>query len=338
MRRCQPRRLWWALVPTLGESSPNVHSRRIHALSAALVAAALVLTGCGGSKDSKGSVLDQITVADGTDKTPPTVTIKPKPLTVTETTTKVVKAGSGATVKGDEIVSLKYVLLNGKDSSTLDTNFGKANLGLNLGATDLLPGLKKGLTNQKVGSRLLVAMPPKDAFGTQGNADIKVGGTDTVVFLMDVLSTQKPLKEAQGKAVKPAAGLPTVTMNAGKAATIAIPKGQKPPIKTVAQLLVEGTGPKVGAGQTIRVTYTGALWKDGKVFDSSANSPQGYFETVIGQKQVIKAWDEQLVGKPVGSRVLLVVPPADGYGAAGSPPKISGTDTLVFVVDILAAY
>jgi peptidylprolyl isomerase len=34
----------------------------------------------------------------------------------------------------------------------------------------------------------------------------------------------------------------------------------------------------------------------------------------------------------------MVVPPADGYGAAGSPPKISGTDTLVFVVDILAAY
>ena len=75
-----------------------------------------------------------------------------------------------------------------------------------------------------------------------------------------------------------------------------------------------------------------------QVFDSSANSPQGYFETVIGQKQVIKAWDDQLVGKPVGSRVLLVVPPADGYGAAGSPPKIKGTDTLVFVVDILAAY
>ena len=40
----------------------------------------------------------------------------------------------------------------------------------------------------------------------------------------------------------------------------------------------------------------------------------------------------------LGSRVLLVVPPKDGYGAAGSPPKISGTDTLVFVVDILAAY
>jgi peptidylprolyl isomerase len=266
------------------------------------------------------------------------VTVKPKPLSVKETTTRVVKAGTGEVVKGNEIVSLRYVLVNGKDSSVLDNNYGKQNLGLNLGAAGLLPGLKKGLENQKVGSRILVAMPPKDAFGSQGNADIKVGANDTIVFLMDVLSTEKPLQSAEGTAVRPAAGLPTVTMNEGKAATISIPKGAKPPTKTVGQLLIQGTGDKVKAGQTIRVTYTGALWKDGKNFDSSANSAQGYFETVIGQKQVIKAWDDQLVGKPVGSRVLLVVPPADGYGAAGSPPKISGTDTLVFVVDILAAY
>jgi peptidylprolyl isomerase len=310
---------------------------RITALGAALVAI-LAVSACGGSSQSKGTALDQIQVSGGSDTSAPTVTVKPKPLSVKETTTRVVKDGTGETVKGDEIVSLRYVLLNGKDSSVLDTNYGKQNLGLNLGATDLLPGLKKGLENQKVGSRILVAMPPKDAFGTQGNADIKVAGTDTIVFLMDVLSTEKPLKSAEGTAVKPVAGLPTVTMNDGKAATIAIPKGKKPPTKTVGQLLVQGTGDTVKAGQTIRVTYTGALWKDGKNFDSSANSPQGYFETVIGQKQVIKAWDDQLVGKPVGSRVLLVVPPADGYGAAGSPPKIKGTDTLVFVVDILAAY
>jgi peptidylprolyl isomerase len=304
---------------------------------AALVAV-LAVGACGGSSGATGSALDKVQVTGGSDTSAPTVTIESKPLTVKETTTRVLKDGSGEKVTGDEIVSLRYVLLNGKDSSVLDTNYGKQVLGLNLGAGDLLPGLKKGLENQTVGSRLLVALPPKDAFGSQGNADIKVGANDTIVFLMDVLATQKPLKTAEGTAVKPAAGLPTVTMNDGKAATIAIPKGAKPPTKTVGQLLIQGNGAKVKAGQTIRVTYTGALWKNGQNFDSSANSPQGYFETVIGQKQVIKAWDDQLVGKPVGSRVLLVVPPADGYGAAGSPPKISGTDTLVFVVDILAAY
>jgi peptidylprolyl isomerase len=328
------------VIPPPAKVTLTVQTRPFHALGAALVAAALVLTACGGgSKSSTGSALDQVTVAGGSATTAPTITVKPKPLSVKETTTRVLKGGTGATIKGDEIVSLKYVLVNAKDGAQLDTNFGKQNLGINLGSASLLPGLKKGLANQKVGSRILVAMPPKDAFGSQGNADIKVGGTDTVLFLMDVLSTQTALKSAQGTAVKPVPGLPTVTVPTdGKAATITIPKGAKAPTKTIGQLLIQGSGPKVAAGQTIRVTYTGALWRNGVNFDSSANSPQGYFETIIGAQRVIKAWDSQLVGKPVGSRVLLVVPPADGYGAAGSPPKIKGTDTLVFVVDILAAY
>jgi peptidylprolyl isomerase len=319
-----------------------VLKRRTRTLSTAALAAVVAVGGlsaCGDGKDeAKPTALDQTTVSGGSASEAPKVEVKPKPLSVTETQTRVLKEGDGPVVKGSEIVSLKYVLLNGKDGSQLDTNFGKQNLGLNLSAEGLLPGIKKGVANQKVGSRLLVAMPPKDAFGEQGNADIKVAKDDTVIFLFDVVSATTPLKSAEGKDVNPPKELPSVKVEEGKAATITIPKGQEPPKDTVSQLLVEGEGKKVEAGQTIRVTYTGALWKDGKNFDSSANSPDGYFETVIGQKQVITAWDTQLVGKPVGSRVLLVVPPKDGYGAAGSPPKISGTDTLVFVVDILAAY
>ena len=173
-------------LPT--ESPFLVHFRRLHALGAALLVGALSLTACGGGSDKKASPLDQVSVTGGTDKSAPTVKVEPQPLKVSETTTKVVKDGDGATVQGDEIVSIKYVLLNGKDSSVLDTNYGKQNLGLSLDAQDLLPGLKKGLKDQKVGSRVLVAMPPKDAFGTQGNTDIKVGGSDTIVFLMDLLS------------------------------------------------------------------------------------------------------------------------------------------------------
>ena len=316
-----------------------VHSRRISALGAALLAGALTLTACGSEDKPKSGALDKVTVTGGSDTQAPTVKVEPKPLTVTDTTTKVLKAGDGATVKGDEIVSVKYVLLNAKDSSVLDTNFGKQNLGLNLGSQQLLPGFKKGLTNQKVGSRVLVAMPPKDAFGSQGNTDPKVGANDSVLFLMDVVSATKALPSAQGKEVAPKKDLPTVKVEDGKAATITIPKGVKPPTKTVSQPLIQGNGPKVQAGQTVRVTYTGAVYGTGKVFDYSAKSPEKYFETVIGKQQVIKGWDSSIVGANVGSRLLLIVPPADGYGAAGQPQAgIKGTDTLVFVVDILAAY
>ena len=90
-------------------------------------------------------------------------------------------------------------------------------------------------------------------------------------------------------------------------------------------------------GQDLAVQYTGVIWRTGKVFDSSWSRSQP-FATVIGEGQVIKGWDTGLVGQTVGSRVLLVIPPADGYGTAGtSTAGIKGTDTLVFVVDILAA-
>ena len=106
----------------------------------------------------------------------------------------------------------------------------------------------------------------------------------------------------------------------------------------VSQALIKGTGPVVAAGQTITVHYTGVIWGSGKQFDSSwdRGSPVNF---VIGKSQVIPGWDEGLVGQTVGSQVLLVVPPDKGYGTAGqSSAGISGTDTLVFVVDILDAY
>lgn len=307
----------------------------------AAAVAALVLAACGGGEPEDGTgsdVLAQTRVSGGTGATAPAVEVRPTPLRVTETTTRVITSGTGEPVGGQDIVSLRFVLLNGRDGAQVDSNYGKQTLGLSLGDQELLPGLRKGLEDQRVGSRLLVAIPPEDAFGEQGNPDIEVGGDDTLLFVMDVLAAVRPLASAQGEPVEPPAGLPTVSVEKGKPATINIPEGAAPPTRTVAQPLVTGTGSPVEAGQTIRVSYTGALWRNGEVFDSSASSPQGYFETVIGQKQVINAWDTSLVGQPVGSRLLLVVPPADGYGAAGAPPKISGTDTLVFVIDILAAY
>lgn len=105
------------------------------------------------------------------------------------------------------------------------------------------------------------------------------------------------------------------------------------------QPLIAGQGAKTKAGQTVRVNYTGALWKDGIIFDSSADRPGQPFEFQLGAGKVIKGLGHQprrpeRRQPPAHHRA----PPADGYGAAGSPPKIGGTDTLVFAVDILAAY
>jgi peptidylprolyl isomerase len=119
-----------------------------------------------------------------------------------------------------------------------------------------------------------------------------------------------------------------------KAAQITVPK-TAPPTKLIVQPLIKGAGPVVTAGQNIKVSYTGVLWKNGKVFDASALHG-GPVDFQIGEGQVIPGWDKGLVGQTVGSRILLVVPPAEGYGSKGST-GIGPKDTMVFVVDILAA-
>mgnify|MGYP002714692583 FL=1 len=122
-----------------------------------------------------------------------------------------------------------------------------------------------------------------------------------------------------------------------KPATFTMPKG-KAPTETQVETLIAGDGEKVAKGDTVYVSYTGALWKNGKVFDSSKEEGRRPFPVTLGQGQVIKGWDEGLVGTRVGDRVLLVVPPKDGYGATGSQDgSITKDDTIVFVVDVLGA-
>jgi peptidylprolyl isomerase len=292
------------------------------------------LAACSSSKtDAKpANALDVVTVG-GTTKAP-TMAFTTKPLTVKATTTKVVKPGAGAKLTKANAIMFNYVLVNGKDGKQIESSFGKQMAGMDLSSASLLPGLSKGLTGQKVGSRLLVAIPPVDAFGAQGNPQAGFGPNDTILFLIDLVSASTPLATAKGVAVPPKAGLPTATVAGAKPAVIVVPKTAAP-TKLIVQPLIKGAGPVVKAGQNIKVNYTGVLWKNGKKFDASGDHGSS-FDTQIGAGKVITGWDKGLVGQTVGSRVLLVVPPAEGYGAKGSPPLIGAKDTLVFVVDILA--
>src|SRR5690606_21554813 len=153
------------------------------------------------------------------------------------------------------------------------------------------PGLTSSLTGQNIGSRVLMALPPKDAFGEAGNPQMGIEADDTLLFLIDILSAITPLGQAEGTAVEPEEGLPTVEMTEGEPATITSPEDFEDPDETVVQPLIEGEGDEVTSGQTIRVAYTGATARDGNVFDSSANSPQGFAEFPIGVGRVIQGWD-----------------------------------------------
>ena len=156
--------------------------------------------------------------------------------------------------------------------------------------------------------------------------------------MFDVIGSYAGDAGPHGKAVSSGGGgLPSVSGGLHSQPVITIPTSP-PPDKLSVTTLVQGAGPAVSQGQEVVVQYLGEIWASGKVFDSSwqRDLPSPF---PIGNGDLIPAWDTGLVGVKVGSRVLIVAPPASGYGASGAPNVgISGSDTLVFVVDVLGSY
>ncbi len=269
--------------------------------------------------------LGDITVKNPKFGEKPTITVK-APWAIDKTRVKVMTEGNGP-VANPAYVFVHYQGVNGRTGKVFDGNFGSQTT---LFALDqVVPGFKIALEGKKVGTRVLVAMPGSDGYDSQGGsaqAGIEVG--DTLIFVVDIVETV--LTGPTGKAITPPAGLPTVTEKDGKP-VITLPKTD-PPTKLIAQPLTEGTGNKVTADDVIAVHYSGVSWKTGQVIEDK-------FSDVDGGKlsSTIPGWQKGLLGKRVGQRVLLVLPPEYNYPQGSNNPPVTAGDTLVYVVDILYA-
>jgi FKBP-type peptidyl-prolyl cis-trans isomerase len=93
------------------------------------------------------------------------------------------------------------------------------------------------------------------------------------------------------------------------------------------QDIVVGEGATAETGNMVAVHYTGWLL-DGKKFDSSLDRGKPY-TIKLGAGEVIKGWDEGLVGMKVGGKRKLTIPPELAYGERGKGP-IPPNSTLIF--------
>jgi peptidylprolyl isomerase len=110
----------------------------------------------------------------------------------------------------------------------------------------------------------------------------------------------------------------------------------QPPSQLVAQDLIVGKGKAAAAGDYVSVQYVGVLFDNGKQFDASwkGQRPGRAFQFPLGIRQVIRGWDEGVVGMKVGGRRKLIIPADLAYGADGFPPKIPPNAALIFDVDL----
>lgn len=99
-----------------------------------------------------------------------------------------------------------------------------------------------------------------------------------------------------------------------------------------------GTGTVAETGKKVTVNYTGWVEKDGRKgnkFDSSKEAGRQPFTFTLGAHQVIKGWDEGVVGIKEGGTRTLIIPPDMAYGPRGKGPVIGPNATLIFEVDVL---
>lgn len=246
--------------------------------------------------------------------------------------------GEGTLVRADDMIVADVVDYSwtgkGKTKKTQSTYEKKTPVLLEL--KQLPDELRRDLVDNPVGSRIVYVFPPQEA--QPGQPAPPKGSSVSVV---DIQGRYGKGDVVEGEQTTDGGGdLPTVKDTGRDMPDIKIPDTDPPKdLKTVD--LIEGDGPEVEKSQQIVAQYTGVTWKDGKVFDTTWDDQPKDAEGApasfpIGAGQVIKGWDQGLVGKKVGSRVLMVIPEDLAYGKdaakSGSPEG-----TLVFVVDILGA-
>lgn len=324
---------------------------RRRSLLLAVPAGLLTLAGCGDDKADKA----KSKATDGPSNSPKSAKIVDGPLPAI---TKGDKFGAKPTVakgSGDPSKDLAVkTLVEGKDAEVVKGDYLQADyLGqiwttakvfdnsydrgvpaiFPIGVGQVIPGWDQALVGKKVGSRVQLGIPPALGYGKQGQPQAGIKGTDTLVFVVDIVGTFNAKASAQGKEVAQSnIDVPKVGTNTdGKAPAIDVPKKDAPK-KLVSSYVIEGDGEALKASDSVLVQYKGVLWDGGKEFDSTYKRSQlAQFQLA----QVVKGWSQGLTGKKIGSRVLIVVPPDLGYGdkeQQGIPAK----STLVFSVDIIA--
>lgn len=302
--------------------------RRIPAIAAVIGLSAFALVGCSSAAPAASctrdagdaQALDLITVSGDTVATS-------APVHVDETVYRDIEVGDGPVVVDDaQEVVLDVTILNGTTGETILSS-GTQPAPVSQWA-EFYDGMAQMLECASEGSVIVGAVAPGD-LATEAAASLGLGADDSAIFLIDVQKVY--LSKADGSdQFNDRRGMPSVVRAPDGTPGVIVPQDDAPD-ELVVEVLKKGEGPEVTGDTPVRVHYTGVLWDDKEVFDSSweAGAPVS-----LSLNQVVPGFAAALEGQTVGSQILAVIPPDLAYGDAGQGAVPPGS-TLVFVIDIL---
>jgi len=313
--------------------------RRIIAAAGALSLTVLSLTACAtpssGSASctrdvSASSALDLVEITDTPVGTKPTVELS-APVHVDGLSARDTITGEGRAITSDaQDVVFDLTVIDGSSGAPIAASgyTGQLSEVYPLDSWEAtFPGLVDALHCATEGSRVVMALGP-DEVTADTRARFGMAEDATTVVVLDLQKVY--LAAADGaEQFNDRAGMPSVVVAPDGRPGVLIPDND-PPTDLAVEVLKKGDGEEVTGDVPVRVHYTGVTWADKKVFDSTWDRGAQPMEL----DQTIPGFAEALRGETVGSQVLVVIPPDQGYGetAQGAIPANS---TLVFVVDIL---
>ncbi|MGF3055192.1 FKBP-type peptidyl-prolyl cis-trans isomerase [Microbacterium sp. YY-01] len=281
---------------------------------------------CERPSDTIGSLVD----AEGKLGAEPRVDLG-SPIHVSSTQLSDAVTGEGTAITDDnQLFSIDLVLYGGSDARrVVATEFnGDLSRLSNLDSwRTQIPGIAEALECATEGSRIIAAIAP-EGLGESAAGGLGFMSDESAIAVIDVNKVFLPHAEGRLR-FNAGTGLPSVVRAPDGRPGVTIPTADAP-TDLVVETLIQGEGEEVTLDTPVRVHYTGLLWDDGSIFDTSWDGPA----RLLDLSSTIQGFTDALVGQKVGSQVMVVVPPELGYGSDDNA-TIPANSTLVFVIDIV---
>ncbi len=272
--------------------------------------------------------------------TKPTVTFPPgqAPKQLVEQT---VIAGSGIPIASGDTVITNYVgeiwpTKAGSQPKVFDSSFSRgAPAGFVVGTGAVIPGFDKTLIGKRLGTRMLLSIPPADGYGPSGNSQAGISGTDTLVFVVDLLADFKPNASAPGTADSelPAAGWPKITNTPGQEPHVTSVAGVKAPTSPTSKLLVKGSGAKIDPSKTLVLQLVQTDIPTGEQTQSSwGKQPQ-----LVSAQNVLSV-ATALNGQNIGARAIALVPATPAQPATATAASQPAAPAQILIIDVVGQF